>query len=242
MNLLNEFAAFDGKVYAETTRRVYVSAAKKALKILGRTPENCGSCEELLVLLREKKAEKTLPHKLRIAPFLSFLDSKIPKDSVPVPDFGPLRAWVLEQIERQTKATREASHVIRRDLAMLACLCLEPGRGSPRRWPKTALSVSRRQGEDFEVKLWGKSVQTRELMLTLLYWGTWRERMTRPEQSRLHRKSWAYSELLFPNSRGEALGKQCLSNALARLHGPAPGPAVRLTPAVIRVAFLELAA
>jgi hypothetical protein len=43
MNPIEEFAAFEGKVYAATTRRVYLSAAKKALKIIGKTPGNCGS-------------------------------------------------------------------------------------------------------------------------------------------------------------------------------------------------------
>jgi hypothetical protein len=238
MNPIKEFAAFQGRAYAATTRRVYLSAAKKALQIVGKTPENCESYGELLALLRENKAQKKLPKSLRISPFLSFLESKIPKAREPMPDYGPIRAWVLECIENETKATREASHFIRRDLAMLACLCVEPGRGSPRKWPKTALSVSR-QGGGFEVKLWDKPVETQSLILTLLYWCTWRDRMNRPEQSRLHRKRWAYSDLLFPNSQGKALGKQCMNNALARLSAQSPGP-VRLTPKVIRQAFLQI--
>jgi hypothetical protein len=244
MNPIREFAAFEGKTYAATTRRVYLSAAKKALKILGKTPETCGSYEELLALVRESRAQKRFPKRLRIAPFVSFLDSKIPKEPEPLPDYGPLRAWVLERIEKETNATRDATHFIRRDLAMLACLCLEPGRGSPRKWAKTALEVSRKTG-NFEVQLWGKVVQTKELILPLLYWGTWRERMNRPEQSRLHRKSWAFSDLLFPNSRGKPLGKQCLSNALARLSAHQdpgdPPPAAGLTPELIRQAFLQIA-
>ena len=238
MDPIKEFAAFEGKVYALTTRRVYLSAAKKALKMLGKTSENCGSYEELLTFIRESKAQKSLPRRLRIAPFVSFLESKIPQTSREIPDYGPVRAWVLKRITEETKATRVASHFIRRDLAMLACLCVEPGRGSPRKWPKTALSVSR-QGGGFEVKLWDKPVETRELILTLLYWCTWRDRMNRPEQSRLHRKRWAYGDLLFPNSQGKALGKQCMNNALARLSAQSPGP-VRLTPKVIRQAFLQL--
>jgi hypothetical protein len=42
MNPFKEFAAFEGKVYAATTKRVYLSAAKKALKIGDKTPEECG--------------------------------------------------------------------------------------------------------------------------------------------------------------------------------------------------------
>ena len=58
MNPIDEFAAFEGKVYAATTQRVYLSAAKKALKIVGKTAETCGSYEELLALLRENLAQK----------------------------------------------------------------------------------------------------------------------------------------------------------------------------------------
>ena len=240
MNPIEEFAAFEGKVYAETTRRVYLSAAKKTLKIVGRTPENCGSYEELLALLRENLAQKRLPKALRIAPFLSFLDSKIPKEPQDIPDYGPIRAWVIDRIEKGTKATRKALHFIRRDLAMLACLCVAPEKGSPRSWPKGALAVARKGG-GFEVKLWDKPVDTPGLALALLYWHTWRERLDRPEQSRLHRKAWAYSDLLFPNSRGETLTKHAMRNALSRLGVRAEG-GVRLTPELVRKAFLQLEA
>ena len=58
MNPFKEFAAFEGKVYAATTKRVYLSAAKKALKIVDKTPEECGSYEERLALLRENLTQK----------------------------------------------------------------------------------------------------------------------------------------------------------------------------------------
>ena len=238
MNPFKEFAAFEGKVYAATTKRVYLSAAKKALKIVDKTPEECGSYEELLALLRENLAQKKLPKALRIAPLLSFLDSKIPKNAENIPDYGPIRALVIERIEKETKATRKALHFIRRDLAMLACLCLAPGRGAPRTWPKSALAVTR-QGGGFEVKLWDKPVKAQGLALALLYWQTWRERLDRPEETRLHRKAWAYSDLLFPNSRGEALKKQAMHDALSWLGIQAEGR-VRLTPELVRKAFLQL--
>jgi len=239
MNPINDFAAFEGKKYAATTRRVYLSAAKKALRIVGKTPEDCGSYEELLALLGQNLAEKKLPKAVRITPFLSFLDSKIPKTRPDIPDYGPIRAWVIERIENETRTIREPLHFIRRDLAMLACLCLAPENGSPRRWPKTSLTVARKGG-GFEVKLWGKPVGTPGLALTLVYWYSWRARLDRPEQSRLHRKAWAYSDLLFPNSKGQALDKQALHNALSRL-GVQP-PSVHLTPELVRKAFLQLEA
>ena len=240
MNPFKEFAAFEGKVYAATTKRVYLSSAKRALEILGKPPENCGSYEDLLALLRANLAQSKLPKALRIAPFLNFLESKMPKSTVEITDLGPVRSWVMDRIEEETKATRKALHFIRRDLAMLACLCVAPEKGSPRSWPKGALAVARKAG-GFEVKLWDKPVDTPGLALALLYWHTWRQRLDRPEQSRLHRKAWAYSDLLFPNSRGEVLKKQAMHDALSRLGFQAEG-SVRLTPELVRKAFLQLEA
>jgi len=237
MNPIDEFAIFEGKAYSSSTRRVYLSAAKKALKIAGKPPEDCGSYEELLALLRENQAERKFPKALKIGPFVSFVDSKIPKNSEDIPDWGPIRGWVIDRIEKETKSTRKALHFIRRDLAMLACLCVAPEKGSPRSWPKGALAVARKGG-GFEVKLWDKPVETPGLALALLYWHTWRERLDRPEQSRLHRKAWAYSDLLFPNSRGEALKKQAMHDALSRL-GIQAECSVRLTPELVRKAFLQ---
>jgi hypothetical protein len=158
MNPIQEFAALKGKAFASSTWRVYLSAAKKALKCVGKTPENCGSYEDLIALLREHRKQKKLPKALRIAPFLGFLDSKIPKEEENIPDYGPIPAWVIERIGKETKATRKALSFIRRDLAMLACLCAAPERGSPRRWPKGALKVAPKEGEGLEVKLWDKPI------------------------------------------------------------------------------------
>jgi hypothetical protein len=240
MNPVMEFAAFHGKAYSASTRRVYLSAAKKAVKMLGKTPDNCGSYEELFDSLREELSHKKIPNDLRIAPFLDFLDSKIAKKPENIPDYGPIRAWVIEHIEKETRETRKALHFIRRDLAMLACLCVAPEQGSPRRWPKGALSIARKGG-GFEVKLWDKPVEAPGLALALLYWHTWRERLDRPAQSRLHRKAWACSDLLFPNFKGEVLGRQAIHDALSRLRVRGEG-GVRLTPELIRQAFLELKA
>jgi hypothetical protein len=238
MNPIQEFSAFEGKKYAAATRRVYLSAAKKVLKIVGKAPEDCKSYEELLALLRENVAQKKVPKALRIGPLLRFLDSKSPKNPENIPDYGTIRTWVIDRIEKETKTTRKALHFIRRDLAMLACLCVAPEKGSPRRWPKVSLAVARKN-VGFEVRLWDKPVETPALALALLYWHTWRERLDRPEQSRLHRKAWANSDLLFPNSRGESLKKQVVHDALLRL-GKQPEEAPRLTPELVRQAFLRL--
>jgi hypothetical protein len=239
MDLIKEFGAFAGKAYSASTRRVYLSAAKKALKLLGIVPDKCGSYEELSCLLRQALADETLPKTLRIGAFLSFLQSKNPGVRVEEPDYGPVRTWILDRVERETKAVREASHYVRRDLALLACLCLAPGEGTPRRWPKSALTVAREEGGRFKVKLWDKEVEAGRLALTLLYWHTWRERLDRPEQRRMYRKGWAYSDLLFPASNGGPLTKHAVRNALLRLTAGGDGPA-GVTPGVIRKAFIQL--
>jgi len=239
MDPIEEFEAFEGKAYSESTRRVYLSAAKKALRLLRIAPDKCGSYEELSCLLHQALADGTLPKTLRIGAFLSFLESKNPGVRVEEPDYGPVRTWILDRIERETKAVREASHYVRRDLALLACLCLAPDEGAPRRWPKSALTVAREKGGRFMVKLWGKEVEGGGLAVTLLYWHTWRERLDRPEQRRMYRKAWAYSDLLFPASNGGPLTKHALRNALLRLTAGGDGPA-GVTPGMIRRAFIQL--
>ena len=89
---------------------------------------------------------------------------------------------------------------------MLAGLCLAPHEESPRRWPRNALTVTKLSNRGFKVKLWGREVGEQGLALPLLYWHFWKERLARPDQGRLHRKErWAFSDLLFPNSKGKAL-------------------------------------
>jgi hypothetical protein len=239
MDPIKEFGAFEGKAYSASTRRVYLSAAKKALKVLGIVGDQWGSYEQLSCLLREALADRTLPKTLRIDAFLSFLECKNQAIRAEEPDYGPVRTWILDRIERETKAVREASQYVRRDLALLACLCLAPGKGVPRRWPKSVLVVAREKGGGFKVKLWDKEVEGRGFALTLLYWHAWRERLDRPEQSRMYRKDWAYSDLLFPASNGKPLTKHAVRNALLRLTAGGNGP-VGLTPGVIRKAFLQL--
>ena len=58
MNPIKEFAGFEGKSYAESTRRVYRSAIKKALKIAEKPLDEYESYEELLALFRENLAQK----------------------------------------------------------------------------------------------------------------------------------------------------------------------------------------
>ena len=78
------------------------------------------------------------------------------------------------------------------------------------------------------------------LALPLLYWHYWRERLGRPEQGRLHRKqNWAFSDLLFPNSEGNAFQDQVVRDALRRVSARNKGP-VGITPALIQRAFMQV--
>jgi hypothetical protein len=241
MNPIQEFAGFNGKAYAAATRRVYLAAAKKALKLLGQDLAEAVSHEELRDLIRENLAQKRLPKSLKIGPFLAFLESKIPQMPVEIPTYEPIRNWVLERIEDETKSRGRTSIQQRRDLAMLAGLCASPQRGSPRHWPKKALTVCR-QGGGYTVKLWDRTVPTPCLALALLYWNTWRQRLDRPDQSRIYRKDWAHSDLLFPDSRGGVMKKWAMHDALKRLAIKGEDRVVRLTPELVRQAFLKIAA
>jgi hypothetical protein len=241
MNPIQEFAAFNGKAYAATTRRVYLAAAKKAMKLLGQDLAEAVSHEELRDLLRENLTQKRLPKSLKIGPFLAFLESKIPQIAIEIPSYEPIRYLVLERIEDETKSGGRTSLQKRRDLAMLAGLCESPRRGSPRHWPKKALTVTR-QGGGFTVKLWDRTVTTPCLALALLYWNTWRQRLDRPDQSRIYRKDWAYSDLLFPDSRGRVMKKWAMHDALRRLAIKGEERGIRLTPELVRQAFLQTAA
>jgi hypothetical protein len=71
------------------------------------------------------------------------------------------------------------------------------------------------------------------------YTGTRGERLDRPDQSRIYRKAWAYSDLLFPNSKGGALKKQAMHDAISRLSIPGE-KRVHLTPGMVRQAFLQV--
>ena len=98
MNPFKEFAAFEGKLYAASTRRVYLSAVKTALKIAGIAPDDCGSHEEVLAALLEAQAKQKLPRSLKIGPFLEFLDSRLPKHPNDIPDYEPIRRCVVDRI------------------------------------------------------------------------------------------------------------------------------------------------
>ena len=240
LNLLSEFANFEGERYSASSRRVYLSAAKKALRILGRAARQCSSCDELLALLKDRRADGEIPGSLRLTPFLAFVGSKTRTGAEQTPDFEQVRKWIATSVQRETRVARRISYLIRRDLAMMAGLCLAPDKGSPRLWPRSVLAVTRLQGGGFKVTLWDREVGDQGFALALLYWHFWRERLARPDQGRLHRKErWAFSEFLFPNAEGKGLQSQVLHDALTRMNARNEGPG-GVTPALIQRAFQQV--
>ena len=89
--------------------------------------------------------------------------------------------------------------------------------------------------------LWDAAIKEPCFALALRFWYVWRERLARPDQRRLYRKSlgWSQSQFLFPGPNGAPLSRAALHNALRRLNLARElnsiGP---ITPEKIRAAFL----
>ena len=132
---------------------------------------------------------------------------------------------------------KNPSIATRRDMALIAAICAAPARGTPRKWPENCLKIS-----ETEVLLWDAAIQEPCFALSLRFWHAWRERLARPDQRRLYRKSlkWSQSRLLFPGPNGAPLGRAALHNALRRLNvaGERSSSIQPITPEKIRVAFL----
>jgi hypothetical protein len=89
--------------------------------------------------------------------------------------------------------------------------------------------------------LWDAAIEEPCFALPLRFWHACRERLARPDQRRLYRKSlqWSQSRLLFPGPNGAPLGRAALHNALRRLNAGGERNSSRpITPEKIRAAFL----
>ena len=207
-----------------------MAGAKAAIRAAGL--ELCQSCSsnELMVLIRESPTQK------RISPILDFLDDEGPKNALSDEDRAGLQNWVIQTLHRvQMQGSNHPSLTRRRDLALIAAMCAAPARGTPRKWPESCLKVRENQ-----VLLWDAPIQEPALALALRFWHAWRERLARPDQRRLYRKSlsWSQSRLLFPGPHGAPLGRAALHNALRRLSAQIEHCHYSVTPEKIRVAFL----
>ena len=194
-----------------STKRLYLAGAKALLRAAfdaPAVPRDVASYEELWARVRDFEPQKPI----RARPFLRFLESR--QSPAPQEDLEPIRRWVIETVDKANRLQKNASLTSRRDAALLAALCAAPARGSPRAWPKSCLTVT-----GTGVTLWEQDVQEPVLGLALRYWHLWRERLARPDQRRLYRKSlkWSQSALLFPGPGGTLLARVALHNALRRL-------------------------
>ena len=149
----------------------------------------------------------------------------------------PLRSWVIQTLAKRMRSEKKPSIATRRDLGLIAALCAAPARESPRKWPENSLKI-----EGHEVFLWDLAIEEPCFAVSLRFWHAWRERLARPDQRRLYRKSlqWSQSRLLFPGPNGAPLSRAALHNALRRLNLAGERNSIGLiTPEKIRAAFLS---
>jgi hypothetical protein len=160
----------------------------------------------------------------------------VSKQSISDEEIAALQNWVIQTVAKQMHSVKNPSITTRRDTALIAAICAAPAKGTPRKWPKNCLKIT-----ENEVLLWDASIEESCFALPLRFWHAWRERLARPDQRRLYRKSlqWSESRLLFPGPNGTPLGRAALHNALRRLNAVGErsniGP---ITPEKIRAAFL----
>jgi hypothetical protein len=190
------------------------------------------SATDLLASIGASPAEK----RVRISPFLDFLGRGEPKNSLSEQDSMALQNWVIQRLAKEVRSGKNPSIATRRDAALIAALCVAPARGTPRKWPENCLKI-----EGHKVLLWDAAIEEPCFALSLRFWHAWRERLARPDQRRLYRKSlqWSQSRLLFPGPNGAPLGRAALHNALRRLNLAGERSSIGpITPEKIRAAFL----
>jgi hypothetical protein len=232
MDLIKEFKE-SLKGLKPATTRAYVAGAKAAISAAMAKDRECNSHADLLALIRQTQLEK----RARIAPFLRLLgggEGGVNK-SVPVEDVRGIQYWVIQTLAKHMRTQKNPSIAAKRDMALIASLCVAPAKGNARDWPKSCLKIS-----GTHVLLWDKRVEEPAFALALRYWHAWRERLERPDQRRLYRKAteWGHSKLLFPGPRGRPLSRAASHNALRRLLSGVGEGSRRLTPQKIRAAFL----
>jgi len=215
-----------------STKRVYMAGAKAAIRAASLELWQSPSRNQLLASIGKSPTEK----KARISPFLGFLGGGRHKQSVSDEVSAALQNWVIQTIEKQMRFVKNPSIAIRRDMALIVAICAAPARGTPRKWPESCLKIT-----ESEVLLWDVAIKEPCFAISLRFWHTWRERLARPDQRRLYRKSlqWSQSRLLFPGPNGAPLGRAALHNALRRLGAVGECSSIQpITPEKIRIAFL----
>ena len=136
--------------------------------------------------------------RVRISPFLDFLGGGDPKELVSDEDSAALQNWVIQRLAKETRSVKNPSIATRRDTALIAALCAAPARGTPRKWPENSLTIEGR-----EVLLWDVAIEEPCFALPLRFWHAWRERLARPDQRRLYRKSLHMEPITTPFPRAQ---------------------------------------
>ena len=215
-----------------STKRVYVAGARAAIRAASLELWQSPSTTDLLASIGKSPIEK----RARISPFLEFLGDGGSKQSISDEEIVALRNWVIQTIAKQMHSVKNPSITSRRDTALIAAICAAPAKGTPRKWLKNCLRIT-----ENEVLLWDASIEEPCFAISLRFWHAWRERLARPDQRRLYRKSfqWSQSRLLFPGPNGALLGRAALHNALRRLSVAGERSSIQpITPEKIRAAFL----
>lgn len=136
-----------------STLRVYLAGARTAINAVKADVSQCTSHAELLALIREAQPEK----RARIAPFLRFLERSgwgTKNPSVPLEDMRGIQYWVVQALAKRLRKEKNPSIASRRDMALLASLCVAPAKGNPRNWPRNCLKI-----DGDTVILWDKPVE-----------------------------------------------------------------------------------
>ena len=216
-----------------STRRVYVAGARSAIRAANLELWQCPSATELLASLGKSPTEK----RGRISPFLDFLGGGEPKELVSDEDSAALQNWVIQRLAKETRSVKNPSIATRRDYGPDRRAMRGAGQRNASKMARKLASKSR------AAKCFCGTLAIEEpcFALPLRFWHAWRERLARPDQRRLYRKSlhWSQSRLLFPGPNGAPLSRAALHNALRRLNLAGERNSIGpITPEKIRAAFL----
>lgn len=240
-----DYAAWLPNSYAPSTRRVYLAAARRALRTHASFLTAASGRGSLYLALYGADWTEHRPRPRRLGRFLEFLSAALPHAKI---DLLPLRERVVKRVGELTAGARIPTLRTRRNLAFLAASCAAPERSNPRLWPRDCLQV---QGQ--RVELWGEELMLAGFAEALRLWAAWRDRLAyeAPRRSLRRPPKWARCRWLFPDRNGRPMSKPrahaVLEEAFERcLRGPGAAPwqdvpgrfgPFDLTPALVRNAF-----
>jgi hypothetical protein len=244
--LVRKFEASLSPEYAPVTRRVYVAAARQALRLIAPALVAEIPPGTLFLMLHHASWTKSHPRPKRLERFLSFLAQAYPAARI---DLSLLKERIVQGVGEGTRNVRLPTFRHRRNLAFLAALCAAPKQPNPRNWPRECVRV---QGQT--VYLWEQPVAVAEFAEALRLWAAWRDRLAHeaPRRSVRRPPKWGDSSWLFPGRAGEVMAaprahavlNAAIASCLDQSKAPIPWPGgstsfgpLPLTPALVRTAF-----